>query len=63
MRHESLLCGSSFDNPNPAGRLSFANDVPGDDSQTPPAPRITCSRFVVASSEPISTVTDLLPDW
>jgi len=32
MRHESLLCGSSFDNPNPAGRLSFVNNVREDDT-------------------------------
>jgi len=32
MSHESLLRGSSFNNPNPAGRLSFVNNVSADDS-------------------------------
>jgi hypothetical protein len=32
MRHESLLRGSSFDNPNLAGRLSLVNNVREDDT-------------------------------
>lgn len=32
MSHESLLRGSSSNNPNPAGRLSFVNNVREDDN-------------------------------